>query len=209
LSLTLVIGTRRWSSWSLRPWLALKVAEIPFEERLIPLRQPDTMARILEYSPAGKVPVLIDGTDLVWESLAILDYLAQRFPGAALWPDDLSALALARSVAAEMHAGFPGLRRELSMDVTVTVPTPELSPQAQADVDRVLAIWAGARARFGRTGPFLFGRFSNADAMFAPVVTRFQTYQVRVDPICRDYMDAILGLPAMVEWYRSAAEDDG
>ncbi len=209
MSLTLVIGTRRWSSWSLRPWLALKVAEIPFEERLIPLRQPDTMARILEYSPAGKVPVLIDGTDLVWESLAILDYLAQRFPGAALWPDDLSALALARSVAAEMHAGFPGLRRELSMDVTVTVPTPELSPQAQADVDRVLAIWAGARARFGRTGPFLFGRFSNADAMFAPVVTRFQTYQVRVDPICRDYMDAILGLPAMVEWYRSAAEDDG
>ena len=208
MSLTLVIGTKRWSSWSLRPWIALKVAQIPFKELVIPLRQPDSRALILEYSPAGKVPVLIDGHEAVWESLAILDYIAARFPSKGLWPTTLPALACARSISAEMHAGFPDLRRELSMDVTATVPMPALSTQAQADVDRVQTIWRDARARFGTGGPFLFGRFSAADAMFAPVATRFRTYQVPLDQVSQDYVAAILGLPAMIEWYRDAASDE-
>jgi glutathione S-transferase len=207
MALTLVIGSKRWSSWSLRPWIALKQAQIPFKELVIPLRQPDTRALILEYSPAGKVPVLIDGRDTVWESLAILDYLAARFPALGLWPATPSAFALARSVATEMHAGFLDLRRELSMDVCATLAPPALSQQAQGDVDRVCAIWRDARARFGAGGPFLFGRFSNADAMFAPVATRFRTYQVTLDPVCQDYVQTILGLPAMIEWYRDAAAE--
>jgi len=207
MAMTLVIGSKRWSSWSLRPWIALKQAGIPFKELMIPLRQPDTKARILEYSAAGKVPVLINGRDLVWESLAILDYLAQRFPESKLWPQDFGALACARSIAAEMHAGFADLRRELPMDVTGTLPTPELSPAAAADIDRVRAIWRDARTRFGGSGPFLFGRFSNADAMFAPVATRFRTYGIEADPICRDYLQTLLGLPAITEWYRAAAEE--
>ena len=166
MSLTLIIGTKKWSSWSLRPWVALKEAGIPFKEMPIHLRQSDTKARILEYSPAGKVPILIDGRELVWDSLAILDYLAVRFPEAKLWPQDLSALAVARSVSAEMHSGFPDLRKELPMDIGVELPMPDLS-----------------------AGPFLFGRFTTADAMYAPVVTRFRTYSVPVDPgrarICR------------------------
>jgi len=174
---------------------------------MIPLRQPDTRALILEYSAAGKVPILIDRRDMVWESLAILDYLAIRYPEAGLWPHDLSANAYARSIAAEMHAGFPDLRRELSMDVASILPTPALSPQARADVDRIQAIWCDARTRFGGNKPFLFGRFSNADAMFAPVATRFRTYQIDLDPICRAYMHAVLTLPSMIDWYRAAANE--
>lgn len=207
MALTLVIGTKKWSSWSLRPWIALKEARIPFKEIVIPLRQPDTKALILEYSPAGKVPVLIDGRETVWELLVIIDYLAARHPEAKLWPEDNAALAFARSIAAEMHAGFPDLRRELSMDVTLSVPTPELSPAAQADVARVQAIWREARTRFGAGGSFLFGRFGAADAMFAPVATRFRTYQVELDPICRTYMQTVLSLSSMIEWYKAAAED--
>jgi glutathione S-transferase len=207
MSLTLIIGTKKWSSWSLRPWVALKEAKLPFKEMIIHLRQVDTRARILEYSPAGKVPILLDGRELVWDSLAILDYLATRFPETKLWPQDFAALACARSIAAEMHSGFPDLRRELSMDIGVDLPMPELSPAAAADVERVQAIWRDARGRFGRTGPFLFGRFSNADAMYAPVVTRFRTYDVPVDPVCGAYMKAVLSLPSMTEWYRAADEE--
>jgi glutathione S-transferase len=207
MSLTLIIGTKRWSSWSLRPWIALREAKLPFKEIVIHLRQSDTKARILEYSPAGKVPVLIDGRDIVWDSLAILDYVAARFPETKLWPRDLSALACARSIAAEMHSGFPDLRRELSMDIGANLPPPDLSPPAAADVERVQAIWRDALSRFGATGPFLFGRFSNADAMYAPVVTRFRTFNIPVDPVCGAYMNAILSLPAMIEWYRAADEE--
>ena len=207
MSLTLIIGTKSWSSWSLRPWIAMKEAKIAFKEIVIHLRQSDTKARILEYSPAGKVPILIDGRELVWDSLAILDYLAARFPETRLWPQDFSALACSRSIAAEMHAGFPDLRRELSMNIGADLPTPALSPAAQADVERVQAIWRDARGRFGDGGPFLFGRFSNADAMYAPVVTRLSTYNIEVDPVCAAYMQTILGLPAMREWYRAADEE--
>jgi glutathione S-transferase len=208
MSLTLIIGTKKWSSWSLRPWVALKEAGIPFKEMPIHLRQSDTKARILEYSPAGKVPILIDGRELVWDSLAILDYLAVRFPEAKLWPQDLSALAVARSVSAEMHSGFPDLRKELPMDIGVELPMPDLSAGAAADVERVQAIWRDARARFGSAGPFLFGRFTNADAMYAPVVTRFRTYSVPVDPVSGAYMQTILGLPSIRAWYRAADEEE-
>jgi glutathione S-transferase len=207
MSLTLIIGTKTWSSWSLRPWVAMKEAKLPFKEMVIHLRQSDTKARILEYSPAGKVPILIDGRELVWDSLAILDYLAARFPEAKMWPHDFAALALARSISAEMHSGFPDLRRELSMDIGADLPTPALSPAAAADVERVQAIWRDARGRFGGAGPFLFGRFSNADAMYAPVVTRFRTYNMPVDPVCAAYMQAVLSLPSMMEWYRAADEE--
>jgi len=208
MSLTLIIGTKKWSSWSLRPWVALKEAGIPFKEMLIQLRQSDTKARILEYSPAGKVPILIDGRELVWDSLAILEYLAVRFPESKLWPHDLSALAVARSVSAEMHGGFPDLRRELSMDIGADLPTPDLSAGAAADVERIQAIWRDARARFGAAGPFLFGRFSNADAMYAPVVTRFQTFNIPVDPVSEAYIQTILSLPSMRAWYRAADEEE-
>jgi glutathione S-transferase len=207
MSLTLIIGTKTWSSWSLRPWVAMREAKLPFKEMVIHLRQSDTKARILEYCPAGKVPILIDGRELVWDSLAILDYLAARFPEAKLWPQDLPALAYARSISGEMHSGFPDLRRELSMNIGADLPTPDLSPGAVADVERVQAIWRDARSRFGGAGPFLFGRFTNADAMYAPVVTRFRTYNIPVDPACAAYMQAVLCLPSMTEWYRAADEE--
>jgi glutathione S-transferase len=204
MSMTLVIGTRKWSSWSLRPWIALKQAGLPFQEVTIALRQPDTKARILEYSPSGKIPVLIDGAVVVWESLAILDHLADRFPTRGLWPAEPVARGHARAISSEMHAGFAALRRELGMDVSAELPAPDLTPDAKADVARIQTIWREARQRFGGAGPFLFGRFTNADAMFAPVATRFRTYGIELDPVCRDYADAVLNLPSMIAWYRLA-----
>jgi len=208
MSLTLIIGTKKWSSWSLRPWIAMKEAKLPFKEIIIHLRQSDTRARILEYSAAGKVPILIDGREMVWDSLAILDYLAVRFPETKLWPQDMAAQAYARSISGEMHSGFPDLRRELPMDIGADLPTPNPSAGAAADIERVQAIWRDARGRFGGAGPFLFGRFTNADAMYAPVVTRFRTYNVPVDPVCATYIDTILGLPSMTAWYRAADEEE-
>jgi glutathione S-transferase len=204
MSMILVIGSKRWSSWSLRPWLAMKQAGLPFEERLIGLRQPDTKAKILAHSPSGKVPLLIDGDLKIWDSLAILEYLAERFPDAGFWPSGTAARAQARSIAAEMHSGFAALRRELPMDVTATLKQ-DLSPEVADDIARIQAVWRDARSRFGAAGPFLFGRFGNADAMYAPVVTRFRTYGVALDAVCRDYADAVLALPAMVAWYGDAA----
>jgi glutathione S-transferase len=208
MGLTLVIGSKRWSSWSLRPWIALRQAGIPFDEVVVPLRRPDTRARALDYSPSGKLPVLLDGAVTVWDSLAILDYIDRRFPGAELWPDDLSALACAKSISAEMHAGFAAMRRELSMDIGADLPTPVLSDEALADIARVMALWRDARTRFGGAGPFLFGRFTIADAMYVPVATRFETYRLEtqgaVDADARDYMRALLTLPAMEEWRRAA-----
>lgn len=208
MSLTLIIGTKKWSSWSLRPWMAMREAKLPFKEIIIPLRQPDTRARILEYCHAGKVPILIDGREMVWDSLAILEYLAHRFPETKLWPQDLAALACARSIVAEMHAGFMDLRREFPMDIGADVAMPEASAGALADIERVQQIWRDMRGRFGAAGPFLFGRFSIADAMYAPVVTRFRTYNVPVDPVCTAYMDTILALPSMMAWYRAADEEE-
>ena len=202
--LVLVIGSKRYSSWSLRAWLALKQARLPFEEVLIELYQPDTKDRILAHSPSGKVPVLKDGALVIWDSLAICEYVAELACAIPLWPESRAARAVARAVAAEMHAGFAGLRTHLTMDVTRRIALPAIPPEATADIARVQALWADCRARFGAGGDFLFGRWTIADAMFAPVVTRFQTYGVPLDPVAEAYVKACLDLPALKEWTAAA-----
>jgi glutathione S-transferase len=205
--LRLVIGNKNYSSWSMRPWLAMTVAGIPFEETVVPLDQPDTRAEIARHSPSGKVPCLIDGGIQVWESLAILEYLAERFPERALWPADSAARAAARSVSAEMHAGFSALRKLLPMNLWRPIESRALTPEAAANVERLLAIWRDCRDRFGAGGPFLFGPFSIADAMFAPVVTRFRTYDVAVDETAARYMEAVESLPAFKAWKAQALKE--
>lgn len=205
-NMTLVIGTKRFSSWSLRPWLAAKMAGAEFDEVLIALRQPETKAEILKHSPSGKVPCLIHGGLAVWDSLAICEYLAELHP--TLWPEGREARAVARSVSAEMHSGFPNLRNVCSMDIGAVTPLAEVPPEVQAEVDRIQALWNDYRARFGAKagGPFLFGRFSIADAMYAPVVSRFTTFAIKLDPVSQAYCDAIWSLPAMQEWKQAVAE---
>jgi glutathione S-transferase len=208
-ALTLVIGTRRYSSWSLRPWLALKATGVPFAEVEIRLRQPETKARILEWSPSGKVPLLIHDGLKIWDSLAICEYVAELFPAAGLWPDEPDARAMARSVAAEMHAGFPALRSSCSMDLCAGVtPLAPLPDDVAAEAGRVRALWAECRARHGAGGPFLFGGFGIADAMFAPVVSRFLTYALPQDETSRAYCDAVRAHPAMRDWQARAESSD-
>lgn len=202
--LTLVIGTKRYSTWSLRPWLALKVLGVPFEEIVVQLRQPDTKENALKHSPSGKVPVLKHGAVTVWESLAILEYLAEFHPEAKLWPADPAARALARAIAAEMHAGFVPLRQTMPMDTLLETKMDPVPPEVQADIARITGLWRDCRARFGQDGPFLFGRFGAADAMYAPVVTRFTSYGVVLDPVSRAYADAVWALSAMQEWKAGA-----
>ena len=205
--LTLVIGNKQFSSWSLRPWIALKQAGLPFREVLVLLRRPETKTEILKYSPSGKVPYLIDGSLGVWDSLAILEYLNELKPEARLWPAERAARAFARAISAEMHSGFAALRQHLSMDLKRTPAKGEWPAQAAADIERVQAIWAEARARYGSGGPFLFGHFTAADAMYAPVVTRFHRYGVPLDPTLAAYRDAVLALPAMQEWTAAAQKE--
>jgi glutathione S-transferase len=185
----LIIGNKNYSSWSLRPWIAMKALGIAFEEILIPFGTPignsDFKARLAAYTPAGKVPVLVDGETRVWETLAILEYLAERFPGHPLWPANAQARAEARALASEMHAGFSALRGECPMNIRRPVKARAISVAARADVARIEAMWKAARARHG--GPFLFGAFSAADAMYAPVVTRLHTYGIEVGRETRDY----------------------
>jgi glutathione S-transferase len=209
---TLVIGDKNISSWSLRPWLALKVCGIPFAEECIRLRQPDSKAEILRHSPSGKVPALKTRTGVVWDSLAILDYLAERHPEHKLWPDTEEARAAARSISAEMHAGFATLRNDMPMDLLGMFPSPALSAALEADIARIAAIWRDTRARFGQHGPFLFGAFTNADAMYAPVATRFRTYGVDLGRFGDDgtgaaYAATILAMPAMTEWTEGAEDE--
>ena len=193
----LVIGNKNYSSWSLRPWIALKVLGVPFDEKRIALRGPETKGEILRYSPAGRVPILRDGDTVVWDSLAILEYLAEKYP--QLWPSDAAQRAKARSVAAEMHSGFAALREHMSMNTRKRYPGKGRTPEAMADVARIDEIWAQAR------GPFLFGDFTAADAMYAPVVLRFRTYAVEVRKT--SYMEAMLALPAMREWIEAAERE--
>jgi glutathione S-transferase len=204
---TLVIANKVYSSWSLRPWIMLKQAGIAFEEVVIPLGQPDTRSRILAHSPAGRVPILIDGEVTVWDSLAILEYVAERWPEAGVWPADRVARAHARAISAEMHSGFQALRNALPMNLGRRYAARERGPDVAANVARIGAIWREARARFGAGGPFLFGAFSGADAMFAPVVTRFDTYGVAVDPDAQAYMEAVLTTPAFVAWRDAALRE--
>ncbi|WP_315775254.1 MULTISPECIES: glutathione S-transferase family protein [unclassified Bradyrhizobium] len=204
MTLKLVIGNKNYSSWSMRPWLALRGCDIAFEEIVIPLYtdDPADKARILKHSPAGKVPILIDGAISVWDSLAIIEYLAERFPQAGLWPADAAARAHARSVCAEMHSGFPALRNECPMNLHREVRPVELSADAKANIARIEDIWRDCRARYGNGGPFLFGRFGAADAMFAPVVTRFHSFAIPVAAETRAYMDTMMAMPEFAAWVK-------
>ncbi len=201
---SLVIGNKNYSSWSLRPWLLMRQAGIAFDEVRIPLRKPDTVARIREHTPAGRVPVLHAGDLTIWDSLAIAEYLAERHPEAALWPADVGARAHARAVSAEMHSGFQALRNHMPMHCRASFPGVGRTPEVLADIARIIESWRDCRTRFGAGGPFLFGTFSIADAMYAPVVLRFKTYAVDLDAVCRGYLDAILALPAMRQWLAEA-----
>lgn len=200
MTLKLILGNKNYSSWSLRPWIAMRHAGIAFEEEVIPLYEPGSRERILKYSPAGKVPILIDGDMAIWESLAILDHLAERFPKAQLWPSDPKARAHARAVSAEMHAGFGALRRHCPMNMRRVNKKRELTTEVAADVRRIEEIWTDCRRRFGEDGPFLFGAFGAADAMYAPVVSRFASYAIGVGAACEAYMAAMTALPAWQEW---------
>jgi glutathione S-transferase len=207
MTLKLIIGNKNYSSWSFRPWIAMKVAGIPFEEWVVSLNDPHFKRIVMEISPAGKVPALADGEVQVWESLAILEYLAAKFPDTKLWPEDPKARAHARAIAAEMHAGFVPLRRECPMNFWRPVKRRALSPEAVANVKRIDAMWADCRARFGAGGEFLFGGFGAADAMYAPVVSRFATYAVEVGSAARAYMAAIMELDAWREWKAAAVQE--
>jgi glutathione S-transferase len=201
MALTLVIGNKNYSSWSMRPWLALSAAGIAFDEVQIPLYTGAAdKQRILGFSPAGKVPVLVDGDITVWDSLAIIEYAAERFPEAELWPQDPASRAHARSISAEMHSGFAALRNECGMNLHRPVGAKRLSAQAEADIARIQHIWSECRERYQKNGPYLFGAFTAADAMYAPVVHRFRTYAIEVSPGVREYMAAMQALPAFAAW---------
>lgn len=206
-NLTLVIGNKNYSSWSLRPWLLMRQMGIPFEELLIPLYRPETKDRILRYSPSGRVPALKEGDRVVWESLAIAEYLAEIFPRMNFWPEDPAARAMARSVSHEMHAGFHALRSELPMNIRRPPSPVAMSEAARADALRVQAIWRECRVDYGAGGPFLFGRFSIADAMYAPVVFRFYNYAVERDETAQYYQETLFALPSLQEWVEAAKSE--
>jgi glutathione S-transferase len=195
----LVIGNKNDSSWSLRPWLALKVLGIDFVEKRIALDQPGTKDAILRHSPAGRVPILVDDETTVWDSLAILEYLAESHP--RLWPAERSARARARAVSAEMHAGFIKLRNHMPLNVRNAFPGKGRTPEVDAEIERIKAIWGEAK------GPYLFGDFCAADAMYAPVVLRFRTYAVELPSKARAYHEAMLALPALKEWIAAAERE--
>jgi glutathione S-transferase len=203
---TLVIANKCYSSWSLRPWLLMKQLGIPFDEIVIPLDLPDTKAKVLAHSPAGKVPILIDGDVTVWESIAIMEYIGDAF--APVWPSDRDARAMARSVAAEMHAGFSALRSACPMNLGRKFAQKDRGEAVARDVARFSEIVRQARERFGAGGPFLFGAFSAADAMYAPLATRLDTYSIAIDATTRAYVDAILALPAFQEWRSAALQEE-
>lgn len=206
--LHLVIGNRNYSSWSLRPFMALAMARIPFEETVIPLKRPDTQKSIRAHSAAGRVPVLCHGKLTVWESLAILEYLAELFPDRKLWPDGKAARAAARSAASEMHSGFAALRTACPMNLRRPCKAIPLGEEVKADITRIDTLWRDCRRTYGRKGKFLFGGFGNADAMYAPVVTRFDTYDIKVSPESRAYMDAVMATPAFRTWKEAALQED-
>src|SRR6185312_1396521 len=214
MSYTLIVGTKGWSSWSLRPYLALSATGQPFKEILIQLRATQhnaTRDTIRKFSGAGRVPVLqieeAGKTVTVWDSLAICETIAERHPETQLWPADWQIRAVARSYAAEMHSGFPDLRDQLSMDFARTKPLPELRPQTKDQIERILSSWEAALSEYGQDGGFLFGRFSIADCMYAPVVSRFTTFGVGVSKPVKDYMARIWALPAMQSWMAAAKQE--
>lgn len=206
--LTLYIGDKDLSSWSLRPWLAMKQTGIPFTEKMFKLNQPTTNAVISTASPSGLVPCLVAGGFTIWDSLAILEYLAETFPDRKLWPAEKNARARARSVSAEMHSGFADLRKNWPMKFTNIALGQKPIPEVKKNIDRIAAIWTGCRKEFGTGGPFLFGAFSIADAMYAPVVSRFTTYgPVDLPKEAAAYRDMMFALPSMKAWGEGAAAE--
>lgn len=201
---TLIIGNKNYSSWSLRPWLVLTQIGIDFKEIRIPLYTPIARQEILEHSPAGKVPILHHGELTIWESLAICEYLAECFPDFNLLPKEPASRALARSISAEMHASFQNLRSNMPMNCRAKLPGKGMNSGVQEDIDRITAIWRYCRTQFGTSGDLLFGKFTIADAMFAPVVLRFITYDVKLEPIAQAYANAIQALPATQKWVAAA-----
>ncbi len=207
MPLKLILANKAYSSWSLRPWILLKQFRIPFEEVVIPLDAPETQANILRYAPNGKCPSLHDGGIAVWESLAIMEYVAETHPEKAIWPRAKAARAHARSLASEMHAGFAALRQACPCNFRRPASAIPLSEPVRAEVARIEAAWRHARETFGKAGPFLFGRFSAADAMFAPVVNRFHIYEIPVSKPTRAYMESTMALPAWKAWIADAAAE--
>jgi len=204
---TIYIGNKNYSSWSLRAWLMVKASGIAFDEVLIPLYEPQSRAELVRHSPSGKVPALRHGEVVVWESLAIGEYLAEQVPQAGLWPADEAARAAARSASAEMHAGFANLRRHLPMNMRSVFAGREIIPEIQADLDRIAAIWRDCRRRYGAGGSYLFGAFTIADAMFAPVVSRLRTYRIMLDDEAQAYADSLWATPALQEWVAAANDE--
>ena len=204
---TLYIGNRNYSSWSLRAWLVMKASGLPFEEVLIPLYEPPCRPEILRHSPSGKVPVLHHGERRIWDSLAIGEYLAERVPAARLWSEDWAARAVARSISAEMHAGFANLRRHLPMNMRSTFTGREIIPEIQADLDRIAAIWRDCRRRFGAGGAYLFGGFTIADAMYAPVASRLRTYCITFEAEAQAYADSLWAYGPLQEWVAAAGNE--
>ena len=207
MTMQLVIGNKRYSSWSLRAALVLELTEEPYAEVLIRLREADTRARILAYSPTGKVPLLITEDGPVWDSLAIAEYLAETYPEAHLWPRGEYARAVARSVCAEMHSGFVALRTHLPMDLAHDQALVDTPAEALADIERIIALWTQCRMRFGADGAFLFGHASIVDAFFAPVAARLRSYRVELPPLAADYVATIYQWPAFQRWLQAALEE--
>ncbi|MBT4888765.1 MAG: glutathione S-transferase family protein [Rhodospirillales bacterium] len=205
--LTLIIGNKNYSSWSLRPWIALKQADIPFTERMILLFDENWDAEISKVSPTKKVPVLIDGDITICETLAILEYAHELYPEKELWPTDQRARAVARSVSSEMHAGFGALRNHMSMNIRKDHTGRGMGPGVAEDISRVSKIWNDCRKNYGQNGDFLFGKFGNADAMFAPVVSRFKTFGVELDAVSQAYCDVVLNTQAYLEWQSDALKE--
>jgi glutathione S-transferase len=205
--LTLIIGNKNYSSWSLRPWLAMKKIGLDFTEIRIPLYQPNSKQQLLQHSPAGKVPILHHDKITVWESLAICEYLAENFDGSIL-PQNSTARAVARSVSNEMHAGFLSLRSSMPMNCRARLPGKGMNPQVAADLARITAIWRDCRQNFGSGGNFLFGNFTIADAMFAPVVSRFVTYGVQLDSVSQAYAETIWQMPEMQSWIAASSQEE-
>lgn len=203
-TLKLVIGNQNYSSWSLRPWLMMKQVGLEFEEIAIALYQPESSAKIRQYSPSGKVPVLLHDAIVVWDSLAILEYLAEQFPLYRWWHPERLQRAIARSISAEMHSGFLALRQNMPMNCRARLPGAGMTAEVATDIERITSIWRSCRQQFGHEGDFLLGEWTIADAMFAPVVLRFVTYAVALDSVCSAYAEVVLGLPAMQEWVKAA-----
>jgi glutathione S-transferase len=207
MNLTLIIGNKNYSSWSLRPWLYLKHHGIAFDEIRIPLYLEDSKAKILAHSPSGKVPALRDGDTVVWDSLAILEYLAERFPETRGWPEDMAARAKARALSAEMHAGFQALRSECGMNCRRPLAAKALSEAAHKDIARINQIWQECRQQHSQEGPWLFGHFGIVDAMYAPVALRFHIYQLDRGPAAQAYVDNVLAHPAVAEWMAAGRQE--